>query len=236
MTLRLVAVSFDAPDAVKLGAFWAGMLDRETVAEDGSVLLPGSATQVGLRFVQAATYTGSRNRLHLHVIGQTADAHRHFVENALALGASRQGSKPLRFDRDVYLTDAGGNEFCVIEPGNDYLAGCGPLGEVTCDGSREASLFWRDALGWHIVWDQEGQTAIQSPEGGTKIGWDGWPGSPTTGRTRQRFDLAADNPHEEIERLVGLGATHLRKVADGYVLADPGGDEFVVATTLLARP
>lgn len=56
-----------------------------------------------------------------------------------------------------------GNEFCVIEPGNAFLAGCGFLGEVACDGSREVGLFWSDVLGWPPVWDQDQETAIQSP-------------------------------------------------------------------------
>ena len=45
------------------------------------------------------------------------------------------------------LADPGGNELCVIEPSNNFLAGTGYLGEVTCDGTRAAGLFWRDALG-----------------------------------------------------------------------------------------
>ncbi|MGH3502358.1 MAG: hypothetical protein ACRDQA_15940 [Nocardioidaceae bacterium] len=36
----------------------------------------------------------------------------------------------------VMLADPGGNELCAIEPGNNYLAGTGYLGEVTCDGTK----------------------------------------------------------------------------------------------------
>jgi nucleotide-binding universal stress UspA family protein len=63
----------------------------------------------------------------------------------------------------------GGDEFCVIEPGEGWLAGCGFLGEVTCDGTPAVGRFWRDALGWPLVWDRGQQTAVQSPMGGTKI-------------------------------------------------------------------
>ena len=62
----------------------------------------------------------------------------------------------------VVLADPGGNEFCVIEPGNNFLAGCGFLGEVSCNGTRDVGLFWRDALGWQLVWDQDEETAVQS--------------------------------------------------------------------------
>jgi hypothetical protein len=128
----------------------------------------------------------------------------------------------------VFLADPGGNEFCVIEPGNDFLAGCGSLGEFTCDGTREVGLFWRDALEWPLVWDQGKQTAIQSPQGGTKVSWDGWPAIPKTGGNRQRFDLATSEPAVEAERLVALGATILGDRDGGVGLADPDGNEFLV--------
>jgi len=31
------------------------------------------------------------------------------------------------------LADPEGNEFCVIEPGNNFLADCGFIGAVACD-------------------------------------------------------------------------------------------------------
>ena len=132
-------------------------------------------------------------------------------------------------DKHVVLADPGGNELCVIEPGNNYLAGTGYLGEVTCDGTRGVGLFWRDALGWPLVWEENEQTAVQSPLGGTKISWDSWGGPPVeprTGRNRQRFDLVTADPTGEAERLVSLGATRLSDLTDGVALADPDGNEF----------
>lgn len=82
----------------------------------------------------------------------------------------------------------------MIEPGNRYLAGTGRLGEVTCVGTRNVGLFWRDALGWRLVWDKGEQTAVQSPLGGTKIAWDTWDGSPSEPRdptNGERFDLVS---------------------------------------------
>jgi hypothetical protein len=132
-------------------------------------------------------------------------------------------------DTHVVLADPGGNELCVIEPGNNYLAGTGYLGEVTCDGTRDVGLFWRDALGWPLVWDRDAQTAVQSPLGGTKISWDSWgrpPVDPRNGMNRQRFDLATADPASEAERLVSLGATRLSALPDGVELADPDGNQF----------
>ncbi len=228
MSLHLVAVRFDARDPRALGAFWAGVLGREIVEEPHGVLVPGHGTQIGLRFVEAATETSERNHLHLHlhVTSSSAEDQQRTVETALSLGGQRRGTKPLPRNRDIYLIDPGGNELCLMQPDDDYLAGCGPLGEVTCDGSRAAGHFWREVLGWSTVWDRDEQIAIQSPRGGTKIAWDAWPDSPRTGRERQRFDVEAPSPEAEVERLVGLGATLRGSGDDELILTDPDGSEF----------
>ena len=128
----------------------------------------------------------------------------------------------------MVLADPGGNEFCVIGPGNRFLAGCGRLGEVSCDGSRDVGFFWRDALAWPLVWDQDQETAVQSPAGGTKLSWGGPPVAPKNGPNRQRFDLAAADVPAEVQRLVDLGATRLGERDGVAELADPDGNEFVV--------
>ena len=67
-------------------------------------------------------------------------------------------------------------------------------------------------LGWPLVWDENEQTAVQSPLGGTKISWDAWGGpevEPKKGRNRQRFDLVSADPASEAERLISLGAIRL---------------------------
>ena len=147
MPLRLVAVSFDAHDPAGLAAFWAGVLGREIVGEASGALLPGDATQVGLRFVAAATEKSAENHLHLHLTSSTLEDQRHTVETVLRLGGRHLDVGQLPEEDHVVLADPGGNEFCVIEPGNNFLAGCGFLGEVSCDGTREVGLFWRDDSG-----------------------------------------------------------------------------------------
>ena len=176
--LQLVAVSFDANDPRVLAAFWAGMLGREIVEEASGALLPRQDTQVGLRFVATATEKTGQNHLHLHLTSSTLEDQRHIVETALGLGGRHLDVGQLPEEDHVVLADPGGNEFCVIGPGNEFLAGCGLLGEVSCDGTREVGLFWRDALGWPLVWDRDEETAVQSPRGGTKVSWGGPPVAP----------------------------------------------------------
>jgi hypothetical protein len=227
MTVRLVAVVFDARDPATVGTFWARLLDRPILEEAGGVLLPGDERQIGLRFERAGTARVGRDRLHLHVVsGSDADRQR-ILDEVERLGGSRRGTGPLPTDSATFMVDPGGNDFCVIEPDNGYLAGCGPLGEVTCEGSRAVGDFWRDALGWPVVWDQGDEVAIQSPAGGTKLAWDVWP-DPPTGRDRQRFELVATDLDGDLERLVALGATVSEREDGAVVLSDPGGDVFVV--------
>jgi len=206
--------------------FWAELLGREVVDEDEGVLLPGDERQVGLRFVAASTQKVGLNRLHLHLTSAVPEGQRATVEKALSIGGCHLDIGQLPEERHVVLSDPGDNEFCVIEAGNVFLAGCGPLGEVACDGSRAVGVFWHNVLEWPLVWNQEQETAIQSPAGGTKLAWGGPPVTPKRGRNRQRFELAAADLETETARLTSLGATRLADVDGGVEFADPDGNEF----------
>ncbi len=209
-----------------MARFWAELLGREVVDEVGGVLLPGDERQVGLRFVAASTQKVGLNRLHLHLTSASPEAQRATVEKALSIGGCHLDVGQLPEEGHVVLSDPGDNEFCVIEAGNGFLAGCGPLGEVACDGSRAVGVFWHEVLEWSLVWNQDQETAIQSPAGGTKLAWGGPPVAPKQGWNRQRFDLAADDLETEIARLTSLGASRLADADEGVELADPDGNEF----------
>jgi len=228
MPVRLVAVSFESHDPMTLAGFWARVLGREVVGERGGALVPGDVAQVGLRFVSAATEITGPNRLHLHLTSSTPAEQVHTVDDVLRLGGHHLQVGQLPEERHVVLADPEGNPFCVIESDNRFLAGCGRLGEVSCDGERDVGLFWRDALGWPLVWDQHEETAVQSPAGGTKVSWGGPPVAPKTGRNRQFFDLAASDVSAAVARLVALGATELGDRDGVRELADPDGNEFVI--------
>lgn len=229
MTLRLEAVVFDVADAAPVAAFWAALLEREVRTERGAALVPGGPTQVGLRFVASETEQVGPRQLHLHLTSDSPEHQRRTVEQVLHRGGRHLDVGQGPESSFVVMADPGDGELCVIEPGNQYLQGTGFLGEVTCDGSREVGLFWHEALGWPLVLDENGQTAVQSPLGGTKISWDSWeesPSPPRTFRCRQRFDLLCEDPDSEAERLVRLGATRRGHRDGGLELADPDGHEF----------
>ncbi|VTR76874.1 hypothetical protein CHMI_01641 [Cellulomonas hominis] len=171
MSCRLVAVAFGVRDPARAAAFWAAVLGRHAVADARGVLLPAAGTQVGLRFTESRAGQAGPDRLHLHLTSTTRADQDRVVAQALALGGAHLDVGQLPEEGHVVLADPEGDALCVIEPGNTFLAGCGFLGEVACEGSRDVGLFWAEALGWPLVWDHDEETAVQHPRGGTKVAW-----------------------------------------------------------------
>ncbi|MEP6599984.1 MAG: VOC family protein, partial [Actinomycetota bacterium] len=198
--------------------------------ESRGALVPGDEMQMGLRFVSSDTEQIGPRLLHRHLTSSSPADQQRTVETVLRLGGRHidVGQEP--DDDFVVLADPGGNELCVIEPGNNFLAGTGHLGEVTCSGTRDVGRFWRDALSWPLVWDENEETAVQSPLCGTKVSWGGPPVEPQHGPNRQRFDLVTDDLSGETDRLISLGATRLGALADGIELTDVDGNEFGLRT------
>ena len=224
-----MAVTYDAQDPARLAQFWAALLGREPVEEADGVLLPGAGEQLGLRFAADGAPPQKRHRMHLHLTSTSLPDQQRTVAAAVELGAAHVDFGQRPEEGHVVLSDPGGYAFCVIEPDDRFLAGCGRLGELTCDGTREVGMFWRDVLGWPLVWDRNEETAVQSPRGGTKVSWGGEPVSSREGADRQRLELMATGGDLEAEadRLVGLGARRLRTMAPGtLLLTDPDGTEF----------
>ncbi|MFI7116361.1 VOC family protein [Amycolatopsis sp. NPDC049868] len=216
MAATLHALDIAAHDPHALERFWSGLLGR--AIED---------TGFRLSFVRSDEPKTRQNQMHFDLTSESLDDQRRTVAKALELGGRHIDIGQLPEEKHVVLADPEGNEFCVIEPGNGFLAECGFVGAVASDGSQEVGYFWSKALGWPLVWDQDQETAIRSPHGGPKITWGGPPFTPKTGPNRLRFVLTG--PVSEVERLVSLGATRLGTDRDGRLeMADPDGNEFSV--------
>ncbi|MFJ9732752.1 VOC family protein [Streptomyces sp. NPDC101171] len=235
MSSRLFAISFDAHQPERLAHFWSGVLGVETTDDSyGGVALPsGNDADYRLGFRPSPTQKTGQNRLHFDLTSSSLEDQREIVARALDLGAQHVDVGQGPDASHVVLADPEGNEFCVIEPGNNFLAGCGLIGALACDGSQAVGYFWSKALGWPLVWDQDEETAIQSPNGGTKITWGGPPLMPDPGKDLH-FDLAPDDDQQaEVDRLLSLGAKRLDSPDSGdgtVVLTDPDGNKFRVLT------
>ena len=241
MSSQLSALLFDARDPGRLARFWAGVLDRK-LADDGVTVLPSDKLGFPIRFLPSQAEKTGPNQMHFDLTSASPEDMQQKVARVLELGG-----RHLDIGQDddidhVVLADPEDNEFCVIEPENNFLADTDVIGALSSDGSQQVGYFWSEALGWPLVWDQDEETAIQSPLGGSKISWGGPPVNPKLGKNRLGLELAAENDHQaEVDRLVALGATRAPgnedddrddSGDDGRVpMLDPDGNEF----WLLAR-
>lgn len=236
MTSHLHALTFDANDPTRLARFWGDFLgwERTDDSPDGVQLLPGDDTGFRMRFLPTRERKTSPNQMHFDLTSTSLDDQRQVVAEAVGLGARHIDIGQRPEEGHVVLADPEGNEFCVVGPGNAFLADCGLIGALSCDGSQDVGYFWSRALDWPLVWDQDEETAIRSPHGGPKVTWGGPPLMTKTGKNRLHFDIAppADGDQQaEVDRLVSLGAKRIdigQGRTDRVVMADPDGHEFCV--------
>ncbi|MFF3289260.1 VOC family protein [Streptomyces sp. NPDC003023] len=235
MTSDVYALCFDANDPLALARFWGGLLGWEQVDDphDGIAVLPNDDTGFRIRFSSTQERKTLANRMHFDMTSTSLEDQQKTVATALELGGRHIDIGQRPEEGHVVLADPEGNEFCVIEPGNNFLADCGFIGALACDGSQEVGYFWSKALGWPLVWDQDQETAIRSPHGGPKVTWGGPPVMPKPAKNRLHFDVvpATGDQQAEIDRLLSLGATRIdigQEDAGRVWLADPDGNEFCV--------
>ncbi len=184
MASKLIALSFDAHNPRRVARFWSGLLGWEMVEEEdgGFALLPSDDTGFRLEFYPSEEQKRGQNQTHFDLTSNL-EKQQEIVDRSLELGAKHIDVGQLPEEGHVVLADPEGNEFCVVEAGNNFLADCGFIGALSCDGTKQVGHFWSEALGWPLVWDQDEETAIRSPHGGPKIAWGGPPVARSSGRT-----------------------------------------------------
>jgi Glyoxalase-like domain len=236
MTTRLANLCFDATDPLRVARFWASALEWEiydgTTPEIG--VLPTDGTRFTFDFLPVAEPKTAKNPIHLDLVSESVEHQREVVERLIGLGASHADIGQGPDVNHVVLADPEGNEFCIVVRG-EFLADTGFLGAVVFEpATPRTGRFWGEAIGWPVVYDQDGDIAIRAPDGRGPFITFGPPGTVNRGKNRLHFDLAPnidDDQSAEVERLIALGA---RRVDIGQgdvtwvVLADPDGHEFCV--------
>jgi hypothetical protein len=136
MTSALLALTVDARDPSALARFWADLLGRSVIDDGGQIVVvaPPDGGGLVLRFRPGDAAKVGQNRLHLDLTSMSPDDQRTRVARALELGGRHVDVGQGPDEPHVVLADPEGNEFCVVEPGNAFLAGCGLVGAVACDG------------------------------------------------------------------------------------------------------
>ena len=234
MASELRLLTIDAHDPQLLGRFWGGVLGREVVpaVSGGRSLVPNQENEFRIHFQPSDEPKRGPNQMHFDLTSADPEKQDETVARALELGARHLDVGQRPEEGHVVLADPEGNEFCVVPAGNRFTEGCGTIGTLSSDGTHAVGVFWSAALGWPLVWDQDQETAIQSPRGGSKISWGGPPVAPKLGKGRFHLDLVPQDGADlasEVARLTGLGASRV-DIGQGevpwVVLADPDGNEF----------
>lgn len=236
MSSRLSALALDANDPQLVAGFWSRALGWPVEAGEADFTV-GSAENLGLLIRRVRERKAGKNSIHLDLSTKSEADQRSYVEQLLALGARQVDVGQISDDKHVVLADPEGNDFCVLEPGNSFVDYTSRLGSITCDGSREAGLFWSTTLGCPLVWDQDGETAVRATDGaGPFITW-GPPVPDREHKNRLQFHVAptaGTAQQAEVRRMMSMGATHVdagRVDSERWItLADPDGNEFRLLT------
>ncbi len=176
----------------------------------------------------------TQNRVHLDLASSSPEHQAALVSKARDLGATPadvgQGDVPW-----TVLADPEGNEFCVLEPREEYRD-TGPVAAVILGCADPVALapFWTVASGWPVARVEDGLTGLREPGGtGPYLELLRVPGAKTA-KNRLHPDVApyqADDPAAEVAQLIAAGAVPAdigQADVPWTVLADPQGSEFCV--------
>lgn len=232
----VISLCLDANDPQRMAQFWAEALGWEISESDGeTALIPADDTGFEILFEPTPGKKIGQNNIHLDLTTTSIEDQQDIVDRLIEAGARHIDIGQRKDEGHVVLADPEGNEFCIIEPHNNFLAGCPRLGAINAQGTRQVGLFWSEVLGWPLIWDQDDETAIRAPDGtGPIIQWSGPPLMTRMGKNRLHLDIAPPDhvdQREEVDRLIELGATRI-DIGEGdvnwVVMADPDNNEFCV--------
>ncbi|WP_409182169.1 VOC family protein [Amycolatopsis sp. VS8301801F10] len=213
MAPRPVHLVVAAEHPARLARFWSDLLGwrlaTEYPAEAAVQPPPGDGCDLTLLFAPATRPKTGKNRLHLDLSSTSGENQRETVARAVSLGA-----RPIDIgQRDVpwiVLADPEDNEFCVLEPREEY-AGSGAIAAIVVDAANPAQLarFWSPLTAWPIAAEEPAVTTLRNPAGrGPALGFLRAK-TPKHGKNRLRLDLALalhDDHTAETRRLQAAGA------------------------------
>jgi predicted enzyme related to lactoylglutathione lyase len=232
------SVVIDSADPAAQARFWSEATGWP-ITDDGDdekvVEPPDGDPGIPLVFGLVDEPKVGKNRIHLDLNARSEEHQAAWVQRLTAAGASPAdvGQQDVPW---VVLADPEGNEFCVLDPRDEY-AEAGPVAAVVLDAPEPARLagFWAAASGWEVLATDERYATLAAPGGAGPrlelIRVD----DPKVGKNRWHLDVApaaGDDQAAEVARLKALGAADA-DVGQGpdhtwVVLADPDGNEFCV--------
>jgi len=242
MSTRLVSVVVDCSDPRALGSWWARALGWAVTYEssDEVDVAPADATpdQLELVFVPVPDKKEGPNQVHLDLASTSTGDQQRTVATLLAAGARRVDLGQSADALFTVLADPEGNEFCVLEPRDEY-ADTGPIASIVLnsDDPAESSRFWARASGWDLVSSTDSYVGMRAPGGrGPFLDFNASPGSAITPRPKDRVHLdvaplAGEDQEAASTDLVAAGA---RRIDVGQLDAHGSRPESVTWDVLAA--
>ncbi|TCO48127.1 VOC family protein [Actinocrispum wychmicini] len=245
MATRLVNIVIAATDLPGLARFWSALLGWPIAREaPDEVEVSAPADQgwpLDLSFDLAPTAKSGQNRIHLDLASASAADQAAIVERARDLGARSVdiGQRDVPWE---VMADPEGNEFCVLEPREDYQ-NSGALAAVVVEAPDPVALagFWSVATGWSVgkkVIVPEGDFVGLVPSNGRGPWLEFLPEhGPKTVQNRLHLDVApypGDSQEAAVDRLMALGSRRA-DIGQGNVpwevMVDPADNEYCILTT-----
>jgi catechol 2,3-dioxygenase-like lactoylglutathione lyase family enzyme len=247
MPTRLTSVVIDSHDLQAQARFWSAALGWRITYEhlegdepEVDVEPPPGEAGPELTFVRVPEPKTVKNRVHLDLRSGSLQEQAALVERLLGMGATRVDIGQGDDAKFVVLADPEGNEFCVLDPREEY-GDTGALAAVVLDADDPPALarFWVEMAGGRIAAANEHSTGIRLSDGaGPWLDLVRVP-EPHTVKNRLHLDVrpfAGDDQNAEVERALGLGA---RRAEVGQssappenitwtVLSDPENNEFCI--------
>ena len=117
-----LVVVVDCADLERAVRFWGGVLGYRDAGGDSEAyrsVLPADGPGTEILFQRTPDAKRGKNRVHLDLRTRDLDAE---VSRVLALGAKRQTAAPIEENGWTWhvMEDPDGNEFCVLQPPDDY--------------------------------------------------------------------------------------------------------------------
>jgi hypothetical protein len=218
---RFKDLCIDAGDSARLGAFWAGVLDRTwEPKEDGAGLISGPAQEHTIWINQVPEAATVKSRVHLDIFATD-------LADLEALGATVV--EPLHGTRTwTVMADPEGGEFCAFLRAEIPAERLHGLVVDSADPAAQAR-WWADIYGVAVI-DNERWFTLEGVPGMPILTMDFVPvPEPKTVKNRIHWDVTVP----DVMPLVEAGATVLRapdQEIEWHVLADPEGNEFCAFT------
>jgi predicted enzyme related to lactoylglutathione lyase len=241
--LRLNHITFAAEDPKRLAGFWAGLLGYESEQSDEDAFARGDGSE--LFFKRMPKSPTIELPIHLDVNVRDRETE---VRRALELGARLVATRTNQIgdlqETWTIMRDPEGNGFCIQGP--DPRNPSPYIGNITFSSAAPTKLgaFWSEALGWPEQDTPEGFLEMLLAAGLDPKELEGYYATMNPDKSRPRFlfqrreksrpehypihlDFTADDEEAELERLVRLGATIVKRTR-WTVLRDPEGNPFCV--------